>query len=108
MSQTRKDAQAEAAVRSAVLTTFGSGAVAESVIERIDIWPGENHAGDPALFVAIFLKPEQPRMSGARLLDVTVAASKALREIDDDRFPYVSVQAPEDDSERAEDTRPAA
>jgi hypothetical protein len=56
--------------------------------------------------VTIYLKAAQERMSGSRLLDTIAAAATALREIDDDRFPYVTFLAPED--EPAEDTRPAA
>jgi hypothetical protein len=101
MPQARRDEQAETAVKSAVLGLFEDVA-----IESIDVRPGADHSGEPALFVNIYLKPTQQRMSGSRLLDAIVAATTALREIDDDRFPYVTFLAPED--EHAEDTRPAA
>jgi hypothetical protein len=101
MSQTRRDKEAETAVKSAIVGIFDDVA-----IDNVDVRPGENDAGEPALFVTIYLKAAQARMSGSRLLDTIAAAATALREIDDDRFPYVTFLAPEDES--AEDTRPAA
>ncbi len=101
MSQASRDQQAEAVVTAAILGLIGAEAV-----EQIRVRPVEDHHGEPALSVTVFLKVSQPRMSGSRLADAIVAASTALREIDDERFPYVSVLAPED--EPAEDTRPAA
>jgi hypothetical protein len=100
MSQARGDERAETAVKSAIFGMF------EDAIDNIDVRPGENYADEPALFVTIYLKAAQERMSGSRLLDTIAAAATALREIDDDRFPYVTFLAPED--EPAEDTRPAA
>lgn len=99
--QTRRDEQAEKAIKSAIVGVFGNAA-----IENIDVRAGEDHTGESALFVTIYLRAAQKRMSGSRLLDAIAAASTALREIDDERFPYVTFLAPED--EHAEDTRPAA
>ena len=101
MSQARKDEEAEAAVKSAILGIFEN-----SAIDNIEVGPGEDHTGEPTLFVTIYLEAAQERMSGTRLLDAIAAAATALRGIDDNRFPYVTFLAPED--ERAEDTRPAA
>src|SRR5271163_3209744 len=101
MSQPRRDEQAEAAVKSAILGIFENPA-----IEHIEVRAGNDHTGEPALFVTIYLTAAQERMSGSRLLDTIAAAATALRAIDDDRFPYVTFLAPED--EPAEDTRPAA
>jgi hypothetical protein len=101
MTQSQKDQAAESAVSSAIFDLFGPEA-----IDRIAVFPAEDQVGEPNLAVTIFLKTGQKRMSGARLLDAISAASTALREIEDDRFPYVTFLAPEDES--AEDTRPAA
>jgi len=92
---------AEAAIESAILDLFGS-----QTIDRIAVYPGEEPGGEPSLSVAVFLKTGQERVSGARLLDAIDAAATALREIDDDRFPYVTFLTTDDDN--AEDTRPAA
>ncbi len=101
MSQSQRDRDAEAAVKEAVLSLFGP-----ETIERVVVFPGEDEAGEPALSVTIFLRSAQSRMSGRRLLDVIDAAVTALREREDDRFPFVTFLSPEDES--AEDTRPAA
>ena len=101
MSQSQRDQQAKKAVKEAILALFGAAA-----IDEIEVRPGEDHTGEPALFATVFLKAEQQRMSGSRLLDTIAAAATALREIDDYRFPYVTFLAPEYES--AEDTRPAA
>jgi hypothetical protein len=101
MSQPRSDEQAEVTIKAAILGLFE-----DTTIENIEVRPGEDHAGEPALFVTVYLKAAQRRMSGSVLLDTIAAAATALREIDDYRFPYVTFLAPED--ERAEDTRPAA
>lgn len=101
MSQSRKDQDAEEAVKSAILELIGP-----QTIDRIVVLPGEDNAGEPALGVTVYLKAAQKRMSGTRLLDTIAAAAGALRAIEDYRFPFVTFLAPED--EEAEDTRPAA
>ena len=101
MTQSRRDADAEAAIRSAILGLFGP-----EKIERIAISASEDQAGDPDLSVTVFLTAAQQGVSGAQLLDAIDAAATALREIEDSRFPYVTFLTAEDDS--AEDTRPAA
>ena len=103
MLQSRRDKQAELAVKRAILGLSGLPA-----IERIQVLSGEDHDGVPALSVTIYLKAAQGRMSGAQLLDAITAASTALRENDDERFPFVTFLEPEDERESAEDTRPAA
>ena len=101
MSQAYKDEKAETAITAAIL-----GNLKEVAIDNVDVRPGENHDGEPALFVTVNLKAGQKRISGSRLLDAIVAAVNALGEIDDLRFPYMTFLAP--DYEHAEDTRPAA
>jgi hypothetical protein len=101
MSQLAKEQEAETVVRSAILHLFE-----EHAIDRIEVRPGEDHAGEPALFVTIFLKAARQRMPGSRLLDTIAEIATALRGIDDFRFPYVTFLAPEYES--AEDSRPAA
>jgi len=101
MSQGRKDELAEAAVKTAV-----HDALADVDIESIEVRPTEDHAGEPALSIIVHIRAAQRRLSGSRLLDTIEAASTALRDIDDGRFPYVTFLAP--DYEQSEDARPAA
>ena len=101
MSQSAKDREAEAVVRSAIVHLIG-----EDAIDHIEVRPVEDQADEPGLAATIFLKAPRERMPGSLLLDTIAAAATALREIDDFRFPYVTFLAPEDES--AEDTRPVA
>lgn len=100
MLETRRDRQAEAAVKKAVKKIFGKA------IDRIVVGSTEDHNGEPALFVTIYMKASQGSISGSLLLDTIAAAATALREIEDYRFPYVTFLAPEDQS--VEGARPAA
>jgi hypothetical protein len=100
MSQAIRDENAANAIKAAVLKLFGSA------IDEIEVRSGDDHNDRPAFFVTVFMKAEQQRMSSSQWLDTIAASASALREIDDDRFPYVTFLAPEDQS--AEDTRPAA
>jgi hypothetical protein len=103
MSQSRKDQLAETAIKTAILKLFGA-----EIIDEIEVNPGEDHSGEQTLFTTVFLKAAQKRMTGSQLLDAIAAASAALRELEDYRFPYVTFLAPEEERESAEDTRPAA
>ena len=95
MSQSAKDREAEAVVRSAIVHLIG-----EKAIDHVEVRPTEDQAGEPGLAVTIFLKAPRERMSGSLLLDAIAAAASALREIDDFRFPYVTFLAPEYESGR--------
>ena len=86
MSQSAKDREAEAVVRSAIVHLIG-----EKAIDHVEVRPTEDQAGEPGLAVTIFLKAPRERMSGSLLLDAIAAAASALREIDDFRFPYVDL-----------------
>ena len=102
MSQTSRDERAEAVVKAAVVGLFGQDA-----LDRIDVFPTEDPAGEPGLSVTVFLKSADTKVSGARLADTLVAVSDALEAADDFRFPYVTFLAP--GYEHAEDdARPAA
>ena len=102
MSQSRRDQEAEAAAKAAVVRLFG-----EDAIDRIEVFPTEDMAGEAGLSVTVFLREPNAIVSGARLGDTLVAVSEALRGIDDARFPYVTFLAP--GYEHAEDDeRPAA
>ena len=90
----RKDVQAEAAIRQAIEGMFGDS------VERIVIGPTEGPDGESAFFATVYMKAGQESVSAQQLLDAIGAASEALRELDDYRFPYVTFLAPED--ERAE------
>lgn len=101
MSQTSRDEKAKAVAEAAVIQLLG-----QEAIDRIDVFPTEDQAGEPGLSVTVFLKTPRRRMSGSKLLDTIAEISTALRQIDDLRFPYVTFLAP--DYEHAEDdARPA-
>jgi len=102
MSQARRDLEAEAAAKSAIVRLFG-----EDAIERVEVAPTEDYSGEAGLSVTVHLREYKARVTGARLLDAIVAVSEALKQIDDPRFPYVTFLAP--GYEHAEDDeRPAA
>ena len=102
MSQSQRDQEAEAVAKSAVVRLFG-----EDAIERIDVFPTEDQAGEQGLSLTIFLKTAGEVVSGARLADTLVAISEALMAVEDSRFPYVTFLAP--GYEHAEDdVRPGA
>jgi hypothetical protein len=101
MPQYRSDQEVQEVVSSAIIGLIGAEA-----IDRIEVRPAEDSAGEAALSVTIFLSAPRRRMSGSRLLDTIVEVATALREIGDYRFPYVTFLAPEYES--AEDTRSAA
>lgn len=102
MSQSRRDEQAEAVAKSAIVRLFG-----EDAIDRIDVFPTEDSSGEEGLSVTVFLKSADENVSGSRLGDAIVAVSDALTDIDDRRFPYVTFLAP--GYEHAEDDpRPTA
>ena len=102
MVQSLKDLDAKRAVQKAI-----RGILAETKIEEINVGFREDHTGAPALFVTVSLKSGQASPSGTKLIDSIKAMTDSLLEIGDDRFPYLSFNAPEDN--QAEDTRrPAA
>ncbi len=102
MSQAQIDQAAEAAARSAIVRLFG-----EDAIDRIVIFPTEDHSGEPGLSVTVHLREPKAIVSGARLGDALVAVADALRDIDDHRFAYVTFLAPGYEH-AADDERPAA
>jgi hypothetical protein len=95
MQETRRDRAAEEVVESAIRNMFGDA------VDRIVVGQTEDPYGEPALFVTIYMKAAQERMSGSQLLDAITEASTALREIEDYRFPYVTFLAPEELSEES-------
>jgi hypothetical protein len=102
MSQSRRDEEAEAVAKSAIVRLFG-----DESIDRIVVFPTEDQGGEQGLSVTIYLREPNAYVSGARLADALVAVSDALRDIDDDRFPYVTFLAPGYEHSEA-DARPAA
>jgi hypothetical protein len=89
MSQSQKEQEVEAVVKSAIVRLFG-----EDALDRVVVLPTEYQAGEDGLSVTVFLKTADEEISGARLLDAIAAVSEALRDIDDRRFPYVTFLAP--------------
>jgi hypothetical protein len=86
----RKDERAEAAIRRAIQDLFGD------TVERIVVGPTEGPDGESAFFATVYMKAGQESVSAAKLLDTIEAASAALRDLEDYRFPYVTFLAPED------------
>jgi hypothetical protein len=101
MTLSRKDEAAASAIRRAISAFFGPG-----MIDRIDVYSAENQYGEAGLAVTVVLATSEERVSSGRFLDAITAASTALREIDDQRFPYVTFLDPE--VEQTEGARPAA
>jgi hypothetical protein len=98
MANRSDDASAERALKS-----VASQALEASAIDDIRITRAEDHTGEPAWFVDIRLRSGRKRPTSSKSLDLTKAMQNALLDMGDDRFPYLSFSAPED--EQAEDTR---
>lgn len=95
------NADAERALKSVV-----ARALKVAAVDNVQVMWAEDHMGEPALFVVIRLKAGHKRPSGAQSIDLVKAMQGALLKIGDERFPYLSFSAPED--EPAEDTRKIA
>ncbi len=95
-----RDQDAAHAIASAARRRLGDAA-----IERIRVFPEDDHTGEPALSVLIDLKQQRDRPSGADFIELIKSMRDALEDAGDARFPYVSISAPGD--EPAEDPRAA-
>jgi hypothetical protein len=91
---------AERAIKTAIL-----GLISESAVDHISVSAGDDSAGEPLLFVTIYLRDGRDRPSAAKSIDLIKAMRDALSDLGDDRFPHLSFSAPGD--EPSEDTRPA-
>jgi hypothetical protein len=68
----------------------------KSALDEIKIHSGIDHAGEPALFVNVRLRAGRKRLAPERSVDLHLAMRDALQEIDDERFPYLTFSAPDD------------
>jgi len=89
MSQSQRDQRAEAVAKSTIVRLFG-----EDAIDRIEVFPTEDQAGEDGLSVTVFLRRAHEEVSGARAIDAIAAISEALEDVGDARFPYVTFLAP--------------
>jgi hypothetical protein len=96
-----RDEDAAQAIATAARRRLGDAA-----IHSLRVFPEEDHVGEPALSVLIDLTDQRFRPSGADFIALVKAMRDELQDVDDTRFPYVSISAPGD--EQAEDTRGAA
>lgn len=76
-------------------------------VDQIKIHSGIDHVGEQALFVNVRLKSGKERLAPEKSVDLQLAMRDALQEIDDDRFPYLTFSAPDDDLAQPE-TRKSA
>jgi len=92
--------EAEQAIKTAVF-----GLMNESAVDHVSVSLGDDAAGEPSLFVTVYLRDGHHRLSAAESIDLVRAMRNALFELGDERFPHLSFSAPDD--EPSEDTRPA-
>jgi hypothetical protein len=92
MLRKQRETDAERALTQIIRERFEPAALAQ-----IKIHPGVDHAGEPALFVSVRLKSGKERLAPDKSVDLQIAMRDALQEINDDRFPYLTFSAPDDD-----------
>ena len=61
-----------------------------------DVDARPDHYGDPALFIKAHFDPPAPLPSSRATADAMVALSQKLREIGDERFPFLDYDYPEE------------
>ncbi len=57
-------------------------------IVRVDVSEGEDHDGEPAVFVRVVFQGDPGRFDPGALAEVIRHLRSRLREIDETRFPY--------------------
>jgi len=92
MLQKQRETAAEKALTQIIQKRFDAAALAQ-----IKIHSGVDHAGEPAIFVNVHLKAGKQRLAPERSVDLQIAMRNALQDISDDRFPYLTFSAPDDD-----------
>lgn len=92
MPEKHREREAESALTQIIRERFEPEA-----LSQIKIHSGFDHAGEPALFVSVHLKAGRGRLSPEKSVDLQIAMRNALQEINDDRFPYLTFSAPDDD-----------
>ena len=92
MVQKRKEEAAKDALVAIVSKWFDPAA-----LDKVNVHSEDDYAGDPALFVNVRLKASKDRLPPDKSVDLRIAMRNALQHIGDDRFPYVTFSAPDDD-----------
>jgi hypothetical protein len=92
MVQKQKEKVAKDALMAIVSKWFDRAA-----LDKINVHSEDDYAGDPALFVNVRLKSSKDRLPPDKAVDLRIAMRNALQQIGDDRFPYVTFSAPDDD-----------
>jgi len=76
----------------------------KSVIEDVTVTASDDQSGEPSLFVTVYLRDGRDRPHAKIAIELVTAMRHALYDVDDERFPYLSFSAPDD--EEAEDMWP--
>ncbi len=67
------------------------------IVERVETRFEDNYEGEPSLFTDVVLTETAPADLGRRFTLTRVAVLNALREIGEDRFPYLATKRPQDE-----------
>lgn len=78
-----------------------------SALDEIKIHSGIDHAGEQALFVNVRLKEGKKRLTPEKSVDLHLVMRDALQDIGDDRFPYLTFSAPDDNFAQPEERKSA-
>jgi hypothetical protein len=72
-------------------------------LDRVDVTEGEDHDGDPALFIAAHYREGSRAPDGDTLLDALGALWRAIRESGETRVFYLDHRFSVDDGDQEED-----
>ena len=86
MSQPARDVTAEKAISSVVEKFLGPGNVRKIVVSALD-----DYSGDPSLYVNIHLRSADFMPSVEQRLRLGDAVRQELAELEDSRFPYITI-----------------
>lgn len=64
--------------------------------DKVEVRTGLDHEGEPSLFLTAHFKPAAGVTNAKLALDARVALWTALRERNDERFPYIRFVYPDD------------
>jgi hypothetical protein len=66
-------------------------------LDHVEVNVGEDHTGDPALFVLAVLAPNSPLIPGEVSVAANVAVHDAVLKHGEQRFPYLFIRHPDDE-----------
>ena len=73
-------------------------------LDRVEVVPGRDHDGDPALFITAYYRPGSGVPSGEVLSNSHGALHEALQREGEERFPYLDHRFSNDEEFEEEDT----